>query len=61
MGEITGAVKFDHQNNVHHRTSWMLESEWVHVENDVRGLAVAAGLRVTEIRRVGFRGAEAQS
>ena len=39
----------------------MLESEWARAENDVRGLAVAAGLCVTEMRRVGFHGAEAQS
>lgn len=25
LGEIAGAVRFDHQNNIHHRTFWMLE------------------------------------
>lgn len=43
LGKITGAVRFDHQNNIHHRTFWMLELEWVRAE-EVRALAADAGL-----------------
>lgn len=38
----------------------MLESEWARAETEVCGLAARASLRVTEMRRVGFDGAEVQ-
>ena len=54
LGEIAGAVRFDYEKNVHYRTLWMLESEWVRAETDARALATGTGLSVIEMRRVGF-------
>lgn len=58
LGEIAGAVRFDGHNNVHHRTSFMLKAEWVRAEAAFGDLAVRAGLRVLEMRRVGFHGGD---
>lgn len=52
-------MRFDSHNNIISRFKSLLEQEWVEEESAFRALAQAAGLRVFELRCVGFHGAEA--
>ena len=50
LGEIVGSVRFDAQNEVLYRTSWILEAEWQRMEKELR----LAKLKAREQDRTNF-------